>query len=160
MIRGPWDAVLTCVPVCVTGTPKVKESFGALIAAAPHKLARSHGRVEITLGSPISLSRCAQQQPPAPADAVVKSLAHAVSDQFIKNLAVPPGALVAVVLLLHRKRARGGAGAGGEGIPMSLVRSEMGALRRRVVERGTNILDGRVIAQVWLVKRNRQGAVD
>ena len=40
---------------------------------------------------------------------------------------------------------------------MSLVRSEMGALRRRVVERGTNILDGRVIAQVWLVKRNRQG---
>ena len=155
-VQGERDALTRKRPHPTSGTPKTKESFGALIAAAPQKLARSHGRVEITLGSPISLARCAQQQgqlgqqgQPAPADAVVRRLAAAVSDQFIKHLAVPPGALVAAILLLHRKRAgSAAAGAEGGGIPISLVRTEVGALRRRVVERGTNILDGRVIAQV------------
>jgi len=132
------------------GTPKTKESFGALLAAAPRKLARSHGRVEMTLGSPISIARCAQEHassPPDARDAVVTRMADAVTDQFIKFLAVPPGALTAAILLLHRKRASAGAGGAG-GIPLAQLRAEMGGLRRRLVERGTNILDGRVIAQV------------
>jgi glycerol-3-phosphate O-acyltransferase len=44
------------------GTPKSKESFAALVTSAPRKLGRSHGRVEVTLGSPISLAACAKQQ--------------------------------------------------------------------------------------------------
>ena len=43
------------------------------------------------------------------------------------------------VMLLHRGRAGG--------LPMSVLRAEVGALRRRVVLRGSNILDGRAIAQ-------------
>ena len=42
-------------------------------------------------------------------------------------------------MLLHRGRAGG--------LPMSVLRAQVGALRRRVVLRGSNILDGRAIAQ-------------
>ncbi len=71
--------------------------------------------------------------------AVVNALAECVTSQFLTHLAVPPGALTAAVLLLHRQRAGG--------VPLPLLRLHMGAMRRRVVQRGINILDGRVIAQ-------------
>ena len=133
------------------GTPKTKESFRALISAAPRKLGQTHGRVEVALGSPISLAACTKQTLAAAAAvgqggvgsekgaeageaaaAVVHALAQDVTSQFIMYLAVPPGALTAAVLLLHRKRAGG--------VPVSLLRVHMGALRRRAVQRGTCLL--------------------
>ena len=102
---------------------------------------------------PISLAACAQRLQMTEAGggqgagsgkgaeqaAVVNALAESVTSQFLTHLAVPPGALTAAVLLQHRQRAGG--------LPLPLLRVNMGAMRRRVVQRGINILDGRVIAQ-------------
>jgi len=79
--------VCVCVCVCIghvrelLGTPKSKESFAGLVTAAPRKLGRSHGRVEVTLGSPISLAACAKQQKAR----VFKSISK-VSQKYLKSI--------------------------------------------------------------------------
>jgi len=98
------------------GTRKVKESLGALLSAAPSNLSRSHGRVEVTIGTPISLKACATAVASAAASAaasagarkadaiearaVVSSVADAVVKQLIRHLAIPPSALTAVEQVL------------------------------------------------------------
>ena len=94
------------------GTRKVKESLGALLSAAPSNLSRSHGRVEVTIGTPISLKACATAVASAAASAgarkteamqaraVVSSVADAVVKQLIRHLAIPPSALTAVERVL------------------------------------------------------------
>ena len=110
------------------GTRKVKESLGALLSAAPSNLSRSHGRVEVTIGTPISLKACATAVASAAASAaasagarkadaiearadaiearararaVVSSVADAVVKQLIRHLAIPPSALTAVEYVLY-----------------------------------------------------------
>ena len=145
------------------GIPKTKESFKALMSAAPRKLAQSHGRVEVTLGAPISLATCVRLAGSGAGggaggtvagrkrgDAWLNTMVEAVETQYLRHLAVPPGALAAAILLRHHQRGVQGVRAGGGGpgvLAMSTLKVEMGRLRRRVVDRGTNILDGRVIAQ-------------
>jgi glycerol-3-phosphate O-acyltransferase len=55
------------------GTRKVKESLGALLSAAPSNLSRSHGRVEVTIGTPISLKACATAVASAAASAAASA---------------------------------------------------------------------------------------
>ena len=120
--RGSYDRPpdMTAHVRELMGTPKTKESFRALVLAAPRALARSHGRVEITLGSPISLAACSKasgcgqqgggggrEGKRAAEEGVVRELAAAVTEQFMRHSAVPPGALTAAVMLLMRDHRPG-----------------------------------------------------
>eukprot|EP00960_Hanusia_phi_P046143 757647-Hanusia_phi.AAC.1 len=130
------------------GQAKVKESFGAMIRAAPRKLMRSFGKVRERRGGEERRrwetaagggggGGGERRMDGESRSRLISKLSDDVEQQFLSHTAIPPASMAAALLLAaHPGRKERGR-----------VQEEMSSLRNELLSRNFHVLDGGNISQ-------------